>query len=131
MRYCPYCKRLNPGRPLFCQYCGRTFGARVCSKCGYANPKEALVCRNCGSSELSDISGDIPLWLIILKGLFWLFGLLLVAGLLRNLELLVPLVLFIGFILIGYSFLPEGIKKIIRFFFNLLKQRLWGKKEKS
>lgn len=131
MRYCLYCKRINPGEPLYCQYCGKTFEARICSKCHHINPKEALVCRNCGSSELSDIAGPLPLWLVILRIFFWIFIVLLVIGFLVNLDSFVPLFIVIGLLLIGYSFLPEEGKKILKTILNFFKQCVWGKKEKS
>lgn len=131
MRYCPYCRRPNPSRPLYCQYCGRTFEVRICGKCHHINPKEALVCRNCGSSELSDIAGETPLWMILLRGLFWLLGLLIVIGFFLNFGLFVPGLMVIGFFLIGYSFLPAESKKIMKAVLGSLKQRVWAKKEKS
>jgi len=131
MRYCWYCQRINPGKPLFCQYCGRTFEIRVCSHCHHINPKEALYCENCGSQELSEIAGSSPLWLVILRVLSRIFVFLLVISFLMNLELFIPLFLFIGFMLIAYLFLPEELKKILIFILSLLKQRVIGKKEKS
>lgn len=131
MRYCPYCKRLNPGKPLFCQYCARTFEVRICGKCRHINPQAALACQNCGSSELSEIAGEIPLWTILLRVLFWLFIVLLVMGFFMNFESFVPLLIVIGLLLIGYSFLPEEVKKIIKIILSLLKQRVWGIKKES
>ena len=131
MRYCWNCGRINPGKPLFCQYCGRTFGIRTCGRCRHINPKEALVCRNCGSPELSDTAGPLPSWMIFLRGLFWVFVLLAIVGCLLNLQLFIPLFLFVVLLMILYSFLPEILKKIIKFLLNLLKQRVFGKKEKS
>ena len=131
MRYCPYCKRLNPGKPLYCQYCARTFEVRICSKCRYVNPKAALACGKCGSFELSDIAGETPFWLVLLKILFWLFVLLLVIGFVMNLASFVPLLVVVALFLIGYSFIPEEVKNIIKFILNHIKQRVWGIKNES
>lgn len=131
MKYCLNCKRLNAGKPLYCQYCGRTFEDRICGKCHHINDKSALVCRNCGSSELSEIAGQAPFWTILLKIFFWLFVILLVVGFFRNLALFAPLLIIIGLLLFGYSLLPEMVKKIMNLIFNLLKERIWGKEKKS
>ncbi len=122
MRYCPYCKRLNSGKPTFCAYCARTFEVRICNRCRHVNSKAALACVNCGSSELSDIAGEIPFWTILLKALFWLFLILFALGFVLNFESFVPFLIIIGLLLVGYSFLPEEAKKIMNVIFSYIKQ---------
>ena len=131
MRYCPYCKRLNSGKPTFCAYCSRTFEVRICGRCRHVNSKAALACTNCGSSELSDIAGEIPFWIILLKFLFWLFLILLAMGFILHFASFVPFLIVIGLLLIGYNFLPEEVKKIMNIIFSHIKQRVFGVKEKN
>lgn len=124
MRYCPYCKRLNQGSPTFCGYCGKTFNVRICGRCRHVNSKTDIVCRNCGSSELSDIAGETPSWIILLKILLWLFLILFVFGLLTNLGAFVPFLVVIGILLLGYSYLPEEVKKIMKFILSSIKNMM-------
>jgi len=131
MRYCPYCKRLNPGTPTFCAYCAKTFEVRVCSKCRNVNPKAALACSKCGSFELSDIAGETPFWLVLPKILFWSFLVLLVVAFVMNLASFVPLLVVLCLLLLGYSFLPEEVKNIIKFILSIIKQRVLGIKKES
>lgn len=114
MKYCAFCKRINPGRPLYCQFCGRTFGARICRRCRQANPREALVCRNCGSAELSETSKLLPSWMVFIKVLFWIFILTLIIGIIRSLELLLPLFVIIGLLGLGFFFMPPAMRKVLK-----------------
>lgn len=118
MRYCAFCKRINPGRPLYCQFCGRTFWARICRHCRQANPREALVCRNCGSAELSETSGSLPFWMDFIKVLFWILILTLIIGIIRSLELLLPLFVIIGLLCLGFFFAPPAIRKLLKMIFK-------------
>jgi len=120
MKYCAFCKRINPGRPVHCQYCGRTFGVRICHHCREANPHEALVCRNCGSAELSETSKPLPSWMVFIKVLFWIFILTLIMGIIRSLELLLPLLVVLGLLGIGFLFIPPTIRKVLKMMFKYL-----------
>lgn len=131
MRYCSYCKRMNPGMPTFCAYCAKTFEVRICSKCRSVNSKAALACGKCGSFELSDIAGETPFWLVFLKIIFWSFLVLLVVSFVMNLASFVPLLVVLCLLLLGYSFLPEEVKNIIKFILSIIKQRVLGIKNES
>ena len=131
MKYCPYCKRLNPGSPTFCAYCSRTFNSRVCLRCRHINSMAALACVSCGSFELSDIAGEIPFWAILLKALFWLFLVLLAMGFVLNFASFVPFFIIIGLLLLSYSFLPEEGKKIMNVIFSYIKQQIFGIQKKN
>ena len=131
MRYCPYCKRLNPGKPLYCQYCAKTFEVRICSKCRHVNPKAALACGKCGSFELSDIAGETPFWMLFFRILFWFFLVSLVISFVRNLASFIPFLVVIALLLVGYSFLPEEVKKIMKVILSHIKQRVWGVKKEN
>jgi|HubBroStandDraft_6_1064221.scaffolds.fasta_scaffold951021_2 hypothetical protein len=52
MRYCTNCKKLTAGKPLYCNFCGRSYGVKLCPR-GHANPRAAEACSECGSTELS------------------------------------------------------------------------------
>src|SRR5258707_14679804 len=56
MKYCPFCKRLNSGRPAICNYCGRSWYHRLCSR-GHENPHDAQYCGNCGSTDMTETVG--------------------------------------------------------------------------
>ncbi len=120
MKYCAFCKRLNPGQPVHCQYCGRTFGVRICRRCRQPNPREALVCRNCGSAELSEISGSLPSWMDFFNVLFWIFIITLIIGIIRNVEFLLPLLVVLGLLVLGFLYMPPAmikpLKEILRYF---------------
>ena len=114
MRYCAFCRRISPGKPIHCQYCGRTFGAKICKHCREVNRREALCCRKCGSSELSDPSGSNPSWLVSLNVLFGVLALTLIIGFIRNLELLLPLFVVIGLLCLGFTFMPPIIRQLLK-----------------
>lgn len=86
---------------------------------------------NCGSSELSDIAGEIPFWAILLKALFWLFLALLAIGFILDFRSFVPFLIVIGLLLVGYSFLPEEVKKIMNVIFSYIKQQVFGIQKKN
>lgn len=52
MRYCRDCHKFTAGRPLFCQFCGRSYNVKLCPR-GHRNPRAADACTTCGSHELS------------------------------------------------------------------------------
>ena len=117
MKYCWYCKRINPGEPVYCQFCASTFSIRVCSRCRHQNPKEALACGNCGNPELSEIAGPVPLWLKILRIFIKSFTL--------------SVKLFSGMLVLFCYFAPEKMAKFTRPFSDFIKQRVFNNKERS
>ena len=76
MRYCYNCNRITQGEPLFCQYCGRTYGVKLCPRF-HKSPRTAQICSQCGSKELSVPAPKQPFWISIA-----VFGLSLVPGVL-------------------------------------------------
>ena len=69
--------------------------------------------------------------MILLKFSFWLFLVLLVLGLAMNLVAFVPFLVVVGLLLVGYSFLPEEVKKITKIILNSLKQSVFGVKKEN
>ena len=125
MKYCPYCRRFNPGRPKICHFCGRTWYVRLCPR-GHENPLNAQYCGTCGSADLTDAAGHRDWLLIILKGLTWyVAGLLLLcilAGLLNFLRgveayYFFSFVIILCLLLIGLrfslSFLPPPLNRAV------------------
>ena len=126
MRYCPYCRRLNPGKPAICHYCGRTWYIRICPR-GHENPPGALHCGTCGSVDLSQTAGAKPWYLIVFKLFLWLlvilFCWLFITTLLNNSRpgighSLVSFIVPICLLLIGFqlclSLLPQFISRPVQ-----------------
>lgn len=85
MRYCHNCHKTTTGEPLFCQFCGSTYNAKLCPA-KHINPRWAEVCSQCGSRDLSTPAPRIP---------FWLAPLLLLGSLLPGVALVLALVLVV------------------------------------
>lgn len=66
MRYCPYCRRINEGKPQICNFCGRTWYIKLCPR-GHENPFNAQYCGTCGSADLSDTAGSRSVILFVIK----------------------------------------------------------------
>ena len=123
MRYCPHCHRLNPGRPIICHFCGRTWYVRLCPR-HHINPASAQYCGECGSMDLTETAGPRP-WGIYSLKIMIVAVLCLVIFLLGRSFLLslrgealslimryiVVLILLIGAYMIVLSALPSSIKK--------------------
>ena len=128
MRYCPYCRRFNEGKPQICHFCGRTWYVRLCPR-GHENPYNAQYCGTCGSADLTETAGRRSWFLIGLKLFF-----LIIAGLsvyfiineLLNLQTvaIVAIVFLIIFLAcqLALSVLPKSIGNGMR------KMTLWGMK---
>jgi hypothetical protein len=127
MRYCNHCHRLTTGEPLFCNFCGRTYGLKICPY-RHPNPRNAEICSQCGSRDLSTPHPRLPLWLTPLSALLSLIpGVLLfclsvifllgfVRILLTNQQLLFQFMLiglFIALLWWLYMQLPRFIRGLI------------------
>src|SRR5712691_3727606 len=60
MNYCYECGYTTAGEPLFCNYCGRSYDAKLCPKL-HVNPRLAEACSQCGSRDLSTPQPNVPL----------------------------------------------------------------------
>ena len=123
MRYCPYCRRFNEGKPQICHFCGRTWYIRLCPR-GHENPYNAQYCGTCGSADLTETAGRRSWFFIFLK-----IGFLIIIGLsvycivtaLLNLQTLTFIAIVFLIIFFAYqvalSVLPKsignGLQKII------------------
>ena len=75
MKFCPYCKQWNHGKPMRCRYCARTWNVKLCPG-GHVNPVTANFCGECGRANLSEPAGrnSIIGWIFqSLKYLFYLW----------------------------------------------------------
>jgi hypothetical protein len=133
IRYCHNCHRITTGeRPLFCQFCGRTYDVKLCPR-QHPNPRTAQICSQCGSHELSTPQPRLRLWLRPLLSLLTIApGVLLIGGLILfiplfirrlltdpgNLAGLMSVGLMLGFLLYLWMHLPHflrnGVKKLFR-----------------
>jgi RNA polymerase subunit RPABC4/transcription elongation factor Spt4 len=92
MRYCYNCNHVTQGKPLFCQFCGRTYSVKLCPRL-HPNPRKAQVCSSCGSRDLSTPAPKQPFWVSLVAYamsfvpgvLLFLFSILFVAALLHAL----------------------------------------------
>lgn len=118
MKYCPFCKQWNHGKPMRCRYCGRTWNVKLCSA-GHVNPIEANFCGECGTPNLSEPAGRHPLIIRIFKYLKYLFFLYFIyIGLLIILELFqvpikdyhISLIISIVILAYGLNFALQKIK---------------------
>ena len=142
MRYCPHCRRLNPGHPEFCHYCGRTWHVRLCPR-GHPNPANAQYCGTCGAADLTETAGPRPWSLYFIKflilcvlciGGFFIANLFFLSLRGTPLSLILRYVLIFTFLWVGYlvasSILPGPIKKwsatINKFLIKVMKRMLTG-----
>ena len=140
MRYCPYCRRLNRGRPVICHYCGRTWYVRLCPR-HHENPVNAQYCGTCGSMDLRETAGPRPWWPYFLKililgflcAILFLIGKLFLLSLQRemfplSMRFILVLIFLIAGYMIGLSILPQPVKKVFakvnRFFFKGLSKAI-------
>lgn len=61
MTYCYACGHTTAGEPLFCNFCGRSYDAKLCPRL-HVNPRFAEVCSRCGSRDLSSPQPKVPVW---------------------------------------------------------------------
>ena len=68
MKYCYECGRMTPGKPLYCNFCGRSYDVKFCPR-HHPNPRIAEICGQCGSHELSIPQPKVSVWWRILEWL--------------------------------------------------------------
>src|SRR6266481_229697 len=99
MRICYHCGRVTSGRPLFCNWCGRSYSVRLCPRL-HPNSRGAEACRMCGSRDLSTPHEKLPFWFRIL---------LFLSGILPGLALFVLSLIYIGYFLKRLVLAPSGL----------------------
>lgn len=75
MKYCYSCRRISPGGPRFCTWCGKSYDVKLCPRL-HVNPRGAVVCAQCGSRDLSAPQLDSRLR-FLLRVVGWILVLLL------------------------------------------------------
>ncbi len=128
MRYCYKCNQITQGEPLFCNFCGRSYGVKLCPRL-HKNPRNAQACGQCGSRDLSTPAPKAPLWisvavflLSLLPGfLLFLISLLFVIALIH--ELFLNPRMLVSFIFLALALtvlwalwtrLPMSLRRFIR-----------------
>jgi RNA polymerase subunit RPABC4/transcription elongation factor Spt4 len=120
MRFCPHCRRLNPGRPMICHYCGRTWQVRLCPR-GHENPSDSQFCGICGSADLSETAGPVPFWIWLIRIASLIIFIVFIASLrlpeFHLTDQINALVIAITILLVGInmalSILPGQARKIV------------------
>jgi hypothetical protein len=64
MRYCYNCNRVTYGKPLFCNFCGRSYNIKLCPRL-HPNGRNAQACSQCGSRDLSTPAPKAPAWISV------------------------------------------------------------------
>ena len=124
MRYCPHCRRLSPGYPVICHYCGRTWYVRLCPR-GHENPSNAQFCGACGSTDLSETAGSKPWTIYFLKILIIVVLCIIIISIgklfLGSIKgesspvifsFIISIVLLIGAYIFALSLLPQAVKSV-------------------
>jgi hypothetical protein len=79
MKYCYACGQTTGGKPLFCNFCGRSYDVKLCPS-RHMNPRMAEACSRCGSRNLSLPQPRIPLlWRILAVAFLLVIGICLAA----------------------------------------------------
>lgn len=128
MKYCYQCGRITTGEPLFCNFCARSYDAKLCPR-HHPNPRIAEACSRCGSRELSTPQPKVSLWWHVLGfllrsvlGLFLaLLSLIVLVSVTRELLTmpavqngLVALGLLVAALWWAWGMLPHWLRKLIR-----------------
>lgn len=128
MRYCYECNKVTHGKPLFCNFCGRSYNVKLCPRL-HVNGRKAQACSLCGSRDLSTPAPKPPFWIAVaawalslLPGaLLALISLLFVLALIH--ELVVKPRMLLGFVFLGFALtvlwamwtrLPLALRQFIR-----------------
>ncbi len=145
MKYCPFCKQWNIGKPSRCRFCGRTWQVKICSA-GHINPVGANFCGECGRSNLSETSGASPVIFRILKGfkpivliVLFILGIAFILGLFQAqaIEGLVTLIITIALLFYALKYVRRENKGtgasspsiLIRKLFNSIQRRPSNRRE--
>ncbi len=136
MRYCPHCRRINPGRPQFCHFCARTWHVRICQR-GHENPSHVQFCGTCGSADLTETAGPRSWVMILFNASLWILVSLFIYGLVSRLaglfkpsvmsHVLPPIIaicLFFFVLRLVMTMLPGSIGNSIKRFFGMLRKLL-------
>ena len=125
MRFCNNCKRLSPGKDLFCSGCGSTYDVKLCPRL-HVNPRAAMLCSQCGSRELSTPQPKLPVLVRLIRalhmGILLLVSLVIYAGFYtyqlitdpNNLQSVMCVGIALGLLLYLWMSLPKPIRSGIR-----------------
>jgi hypothetical protein len=109
MLYCYNCNRVTYGKPLFCNFCGRSYNVKLCPRL-HPNGRNARACSQCGSRDLSTPAPKAPLWISLVVFLLSLVpGLLLVLISLLSVIALVHALFTNPRMLVAFTFLALAL----------------------
>ena len=120
MRYCPNCHRINAGRPVICNYCGRTWFSRICNR-GHANGPDVTFCGECGSIDLSEPAGPSSGWGLLFRIPAWIILIMFIIALVEEADQILPIILSFSLPIVILSFVyflsvsiaPGPLKRLI------------------
>ena len=128
MKYCYECGRMTPGKPLYCNFCGRSYDVKLCPR-HHPNPRIAEICGQCGSHDLSTPQPKVSIWWRILEWLTWMFvaALLTVLSAIFLFEFLIAvlqssagqgavilLTVLLGLLWWLWTLLPDWFRKLVK-----------------
>ena len=125
MRFCNNCKRLSPGKDLFCSGCGSTYDVKLGPRL-HVKPRAAMLCSQCGSRELSTPQPKLPVLVRLIRalhmGILLLVSLVIYAGFYtyqlitdpNNLQSVRCVGIALGLLLYLWMSLPKPIRSGIR-----------------
>ncbi|SRR5579871_3019107 len=113
MRICYHCGRITSGRPLFCNWCGRSYHVRLCPRL-HPNPRGSDACKVCGSRDLSLPHERLPLWFKIL---------VLLSGILPGIALAALSLIYIWYFLTRLFWSPSAL--LVPMLYGLLLCLTW------
>jgi len=144
MRYCSHCKKWFAGRPMFCQYCRRTWNYRLCEK-GHKNPLDPNInfCIECGSPNLTDgmketLSSKIFGW-INLK-IFRRIGLAMFVILVlldfsksgsAGIDTIITLIIAIGILCVALGILPKETRSALRRVWRIIRKMINSREQNA
>lgn len=124
MKYCYECGRVTAGKPIFCNFCGRSYDVKLCPRL-HQNPRIAEVCSQCGSRDFSLPQPKVSVWWKVLEwiarfalGVFFVcLFLAVLIGLMNSREgqsALILLGLLFAVLSWVWGKLPEWFRKLVR-----------------
>lgn len=102
---------------------------RICRRCREINSREALVCGKCGSSELSETSGPLPSWMVLLKFFPGVLIFVFITAIIRHPGFLLSLLIVIGFFYLVFLCIPPEGRKVLKWVFRHLRILIMGKRK--
>lgn len=129
---------MTPGKPLFCNFCGRSYDLKLCPRL-HVNPRHAEVCSQCGSRDFSTPQPKVSAGHRLLAGILYAgaYAVLAVCGAVLVIGGLAELlkqpafqagIVVIGLALIALRIVWDMTPQLVRTFIQKLMKRKWGRR---